>query len=286
MSVSMNKVFRLSKCPAEADARTLAILLSSALRDIAASDIRIYSLARSHGSVSSSRTATLMFNKLPSLLRDQPSKSSWDIPLQNLESNGSDCPIENMVLDAHFDGFTPLNNPENEINAVEYDLSFNSLGRLSAGEEISLTVNSCIVISGLASHPFGSWQEKGSDKSYMWIRDAIPARLPNIRIVLYGYDTTLIDSQSGQSIVEISATFQERLLNRYSTASSDITRPLAFLAHSLGGIMLKQTLVLLADSVPDGTRFLDQIRGGSKYSILSKLVSPVPIANETGSYIC
>lgn len=32
-------------------------------------------------------------------------------------------------------------------------------------------LDSCVIISGLASHPFGSWQPRGSDKFSKWIRD-------------------------------------------------------------------------------------------------------------------
>lgn len=119
-----------------------------------------------------------------------------------------------------------------------------------------------MVISGLASHPFGSWQERGSDKSYMWVRDALPKHLANIRVLLYGYDTTLVDSRSFQSIGEISGTLRDRLMPMaYPTARS---RSIVFLAHSLGGIILKKTLVMLADSGPVGMRLLDRVCGGSE----------------------
>lgn len=96
----------------------------------------------------------------------------------------------------------------------------------------------------------------------MWVRDALPRYLPNVRAILYGYDTTLVDSRSFQSIGEISGTLRDRLIPMaYSTAHS---RPIIFLAHSLGGIVLKKTLVMLADSGPEGIRLLNLIYGGSE----------------------
>lgn len=98
----------------------------------------------------------------------------------------------------------------------------------------------------------------------MWVRDTLPVHLPNVRAIIYGYDTKLVNSRSFQSFGEIAGTLRDRLLPMaYSTASS---RPLVFLAHSLGGIVLKKTLIMLADSGPEGTRLLNRIYGGSMTS--------------------
>lgn len=98
----------------------------------------------------------------------------------------------------------------------------------------------------------------------MWVRDTLPAHLPNVRAIVYGYDTKLVKSRSFQTIWDIAGTLRDRLLPlAYSTATS---RPLVFLAHSLGGIILKKTLVLLADSGPEGARLLDRVYGGSMSS--------------------
>lgn len=126
---------------------------------------------------------------------------------------------------------------------------------------IRIQCTSCIVISGLASHPFGSWQEKKTEKSYMWIRDSLPVHLPNMRAILYGYDSRLVKSRSFQSIGEIAGTFRDRLLPMKCSTSNP--RLLVFLAHSLGGIILKKALVMLADSGPGGSRLLDRVLGGS-----------------------
>lgn len=96
----------------------------------------------------------------------------------------------------------------------------------------------------------------------MWVRDTLPKFMLNMRVLLYGYDTTMINSRSFQLITEISGTLKDRLMPMaYSTASP---RPFVFLAHSLGGIVLKQALVMLADLGPDGTQFLSRVYGGSK----------------------
>ena len=68
-----------------------------------------------------------------------------------------------------------------------------------------LTFCSCIAISGLGSHPFGSWKER--DGQHMWLRDCLPDDLEGVRVLLYGYNTDLLDSQSFQDIDHIAANF-------------------------------------------------------------------------------
>ena len=113
---------------------------------------------------------------------------------------------------------------------------------------LTASTGSCIAISGLASHPFGSWQPRGGDKTFMWIRDELSKDLRGVRAVIYGYDTKLYDSQSFQSISDLAHEF----INQFQAYSwgmgSAKPKPLAFLAHSLGGLVLKETLVQLAKS--------------------------------------
>ena len=67
--------------------------------------------------------------------------------------------------------------------------------------------SSCIALSGLGSHPFGSWQPHGSDKSFMWIRDKAPTLVPGARMITYGHNSGLINSTSFQLISDIARDF-------------------------------------------------------------------------------
>lgn len=104
--------------------------------------------------------------------------------------------------------------------------------------------DSCIAISGLASHPFGSWQPKAGDKTFMWIRDTLPKQLEGTRTIIYGYDTKLYESRSFQNIPDLA----QDLINHLLACGwgSQSSTPIAFLAHSLGGLVLKEALVQLA----------------------------------------
>jgi len=45
----------------------------------------------------------------------------------------------------------------------------------------------------------------------MWLRDSLPKDLKGARVLLYGYDTSLLDSQTFQSIDDIAIAFCERI---------------------------------------------------------------------------
>ncbi|SPO06920.1 uncharacterized protein DNG_09614 [Cephalotrichum gorgonifer] len=58
-----------------------------------------------------------------------------------------------------------------------------------------------IAVPGLGSHPIASW--KSPTRNNVWLRDFLPKDLPNIRVLLYGYDTKLPGSLSKQSIEDL-----------------------------------------------------------------------------------
>ena len=101
-----------------------------------------------------------------------------------------------------------------------------------------------MAVSGLASHPFGSWQPKESNKTFMWIRDELPDALPGARALIYGYDTKLHDSRSFQLIPDLATAFIN-LLDTYGWNSST-AKPIAFLTHSLGGLVFKEALIQIS----------------------------------------
>ncbi|KAI9150625.1 Protein SERAC1 [Paramyrothecium foliicola] len=233
------KVYRARNFPAYVDRASATHLLVTALNEegIAAGDIEISSLATTveHWKRYQTKVATLTLSKTPACMSPNE-RDSNDPKLREWRFRVPGLP-EPLILDLHFHGFTVLN--EVALSEHQYD---------------------CIAISGLASHPFGSWQPKGVDKSYMWIRDALPVGLPGIRFITYGYDTTLADSKSFQNIVDLARTLNLEL-EAYGWGIDNGGKPLLFLAHSLGGVILKQALVILADGTNRAGDILDSIRG-------------------------
>ncbi|KAG8797716.1 hypothetical protein FRC16_008589, partial [Serendipita sp. 398] len=109
---------------------------------------------------------------------------------------------------------------------------------LSAGQDPIVDI---IAIHGLDGHRENSWT---ADDGTMWLRDLLPDDVPNARILTYGYDayTRSFSQTSTKTIFHHAEAFVEDL-SRLRRAA-DPKRPIIFLAHSLGGIILKQALVL------------------------------------------
>ncbi|KAI0406999.1 hypothetical protein F4802DRAFT_605837 [Xylaria palmicola] len=214
-------VFRLRGLPHSV--KTLddvATLVSKGLTDIAAHHVRVFSLATDlgFGDGPPTKVATIMFATVPSLVRDHKSNRQWEISIR--VPGHEHC----LVLDTQFDGMTTLN----DVDPLSHRYD-------------------CIAISGLASHPFGSWQPKASDKTYMWIRDALPKHIHGIRAVVYGYETSLTESQSFERIKDLASKLIAFLTTyRWGLRSS---KPVIFLAHSLGGLVVREALRQLADSL-------------------------------------
>ncbi|KAF6811391.1 hypothetical protein CPLU01_15120 [Colletotrichum plurivorum] len=61
-----------------------------------------------------------------------------------------------------------------------------------------------VAVPGLASHPIGSWKSSQRGSSKVWLRDFLPRDIPNARVLIYGYDTKLLGSDSRQSIEDMS----------------------------------------------------------------------------------
>ncbi|RKL10114.1 hypothetical protein BFJ68_g8729 [Fusarium oxysporum] len=75
-----------------------------------------------------------------------------------------------------------------------------------------------IAVCGLGGHALGSFKEKNG--RFVWLRDALPSDIPNARIFTYGYNSQLVDNQS---------------------------RSILFIGHSLGGLVIKETVRILKE---------------------------------------
>ena len=92
----------------------------------------------------------------------------------------------------------------------------------------------------------------------MWLRDQLPDDFPSLRVMLYGYDTRLLKSESFQTIDDLALSFIAQLKKIGKTQT--FTKPLLMFAHSLGGLIVKRALCLLAGSGDSESFMLDQIR--------------------------
>ncbi|KAK4449085.1 hypothetical protein QBC34DRAFT_97915 [Podospora aff. communis PSN243] len=136
-------------------------------------------------------------------------------------------PDQYLIFDTDFHGVTTLSAPPTESDGVDI-----------------------IAISGIGGHAFGSFKERGGH--HMWLRDAVPGDLrwggvehPIARIMIYGFSSRMANSRSVQSLEDLSNSFRDSLLP-LSTETNH--RPIIFIAHSLGGLIVKQMLISLSKS--------------------------------------
>lgn len=119
-------------------------------------------------------------------------------------------------VDKDFIGFTPLSDPE--------DANVDS-----------------VAVTGLGGHALGSF--RSADGMSMWLRDFAPEDIPRARCITYGYDTAVVVSDNNQGVHELARTLLDGLaIFRRRTQTQQ--RPLVFVCHSLGGVVLKEALVM------------------------------------------
>jgi hypothetical protein len=88
-----------------------------------------------------------------------------------------------------------------------------------------------------------SHERSGIRKAVYWPRDLVPITAPHARVLIYGHDTHvrhwLGPAVSKNTVYDIAWDF---LVSLEAARRSEPLRPLLFIAHSLGGIIVKEAL--------------------------------------------
>ncbi|KAK1762028.1 hypothetical protein QBC33DRAFT_582006 [Phialemonium atrogriseum] len=172
-----------------------------------------------------SQTATVSFRNIPPRLQTAAqARRPLHIPL--LARSNQSTRLPSITLDNGFLGITTLYAPPLQDHKTDV-----------------------IAISGLGGHAFGSFKER--DGEHMWLRDALPHHVtgednrPLARVMVYGYDSGLPQSESFQNLEDLGTALHTHLRR---LAVNSAFRPIVFIAHSLGGLIVKQTLTSISRS--------------------------------------
>ncbi|SLM35514.1 WD40/YVTN repeat-like-containing domain [Lasallia pustulata] len=74
----------------------------------------------------------------------------------------------------------------------------------------------------------------------LWLRDFLPPQLPSARVLLFGYNANVAFETSIAGVREQAINLLNRIASKREEAEE---RPIVFVAHSLGGIVVKRALV-------------------------------------------
>ena len=101
---------------------------------------------------------------------------------------------------------------------------------------------------GLNGHREKTWtyvhvDKQSNTKEILWLRDLLPFKIPNARVWTWGYDARTYSQNHGESL-SIQHLYDHGRdlvadLDRERRADRTEKRPIIFIAHSLGGIVLK-----------------------------------------------
>ncbi|KAJ3527073.1 hypothetical protein NM688_g8176 [Phlebia brevispora] len=133
-----------------------------------------------------------------------------------------------------------LSASERELRDKQMDLDyrFDGFTTLSEGRDLDI-----VVLHGLNGHAFATWEDIDQTDRFMWLRDCLPEHFPHARVLTYGYNANVLSDVSTGRLRSYAETFLENLkYERSSEAHRD--RPLMLMAHYLGGLVIKQALIV------------------------------------------
>ena len=107
-------------------------------------------------------------------------------------------------------------------------------------ERLHLAVD-IVAVHGLNGDPLRTWTEPKSKK--LWLQDFLPANIEGARVMSFRYNA---DAAFGNTTATIRDHASDLLgsLIAHRGDKDENARPIIFIAHSLGGIIVKQALVL------------------------------------------
>lgn len=166
--------------------------------------------------------ATVCFPITPPALQTLESDGQLKIPVALYDPPVGTKPSPssqglNLTIDKHFCGTTVLYSPS------DHDVDV-------------------LAISGLGGHAFGSFVHAWD--GHMWLRDSLPQHKPRARVMVYGYNSGLQRSTRFDDLGDIAEMLRITIISLLRSAK----RRLVLIGHSLGGLLIKEALVRIAES--------------------------------------
>jgi hypothetical protein len=190
------------------------------------------------------QVATVRFLRLPVRLStldrgDQVTIEVHPALAQADVSPGSaSLPTIRLTIDQHFNGITVLFKPTSGNHIVDV-----------------------LAVPGLGGHPFGSFVHKGD--GHMWLSDSIPRDMPTARVMIYGYESGIPESTKFAELDDLAGSLH---LDICRLLRSGEQKRLILVGHSLGGLLIKETLIRMTESDSE-QNLIRQILGGLFFGV-------------------
>jgi pimeloyl-ACP methyl ester carboxylesterase len=112
----------------------------------------------------------------------------------------------------------------------------------------TLTISSIIAVHGLGprrknnfDHAWDTWRTPAGPQGRLWLRDDLPQSIPESRIFLYEYKSTAAYGKSRDTFIDKANELLEQIIIERDGVEP---RPIVFLGHSMGGLLIKQALTM------------------------------------------
>lgn len=158
----------------------------------------------------------------------------------------------------YLDGVHPLH---------DSTLAYNS--KQSNGSNYDVDI---VLIHGLLGSPYETWKCGDSDDSVWaqeWLMNDLQEHGHNPRVISIGYDSQLLASKSVWQTMRFEETSSEILAKLSAAQVGTGDRPVVFVTHSLGGVLLKQVLLdsANAEATMEESRLVDNVNGVLFYGV-------------------
>ncbi|KAG1695139.1 hypothetical protein DVH05_020780 [Phytophthora capsici] len=120
-----------------------------------------------------------------------------------------------------------------------------------------------VFVHGLLGCPFSTWtcgEEEDTVWAQQWLLEDIKEEGLNPRVLSVGYDSQLLASGSAWKPMCFEETGSE-ILTQLNAARVGCDRPVVFVTHSLGGILLKQVLMASKAENSEESSLVDNVNG-------------------------
>ncbi|CAN9235268.1 unnamed protein product [Alternaria alternata] len=173
----------------------------------------------------------------PSSASNGSSHEDWAMVIRQPASSDMTV-ISNGPREILTETTTPLPGPSQTAGdngtsrATRYRTGLNNVYEYKSG---IVTVD-IVAVHGLNGEPFKTW----SDGDHFWLQDFLPKAIPSSRIFTFGY-TADVFSRNDMDILDCARSLLAGL-DSHRTDGVEL-RPLVFIGHSLGGIVIKAALL-------------------------------------------